>query len=50
MNMRDIIIAKRDKQSLTDEQIKFFVAGVTDGRLPDIGSSDGDSLKRHGRA
>ena len=35
MNMRDIIIAKRDKQSLTDEQIKFFVAGVTDGSIPD---------------
>ena len=35
MNMRDIIIAKRDKQSLTDEQIKFFVKGVTDGRIPD---------------
>ena len=35
MNMRDIIIAKRDKQSLTDEQIKFFVKGVTDGSIPD---------------
>ena len=35
MNMRDIIIAKRDKQSLTDEQIKFFVEGVTDGSIPD---------------
>ena len=35
MNMRDIIIAKRDKQSLTDEQIKFFVKGVTDVSIPD---------------
>jgi len=35
MNMRDIIIAKRDKQSLTDEQIRFFVSGVTDGSIPD---------------
>ena len=35
MNMRDIIIAKRDKRSLTDEQIKFFVKGVTDGSIPD---------------
>ena len=35
MNMRDIIIAKRDKNSLTDEQIKFFVQGVTDGSIPD---------------
>ena len=35
MNMRDIIIAKRDRQSLTDEQIKFFVKGATDGTIPD---------------
>ena len=35
MNMRDIIIAKRDKHSLTDEEIKFFVKGVTDGSIPD---------------
>ena len=35
MNMRDIIIAKRDKNSLTDEQIKFFVEGVTNGSIPD---------------
>ena len=33
--MRDIIIAKRDKNSLTDEQIKFFVEGVTNGSIPD---------------
>ena len=35
MNMRDIIIAKRDKHSLTDEEIRFFVKGVTDGSIPD---------------
>lgn len=39
MNMRDIIIAKRDRQSLTDEQIKFFVQGVTDGSIPDYQTS-----------
>ena len=39
MNMRDIIIAKRDKKSLTDEQIKFFVKGVTDGSIPDYQTS-----------
>lgn len=39
MNMRDIIIAKRDKQSLSDEQIKFFVKGVTDGTIPDYQTS-----------
>ncbi|WP_034447440.1 thymidine phosphorylase [Butyrivibrio sp. AE2032] len=39
MNMRDIIIAKRDKHSLTDEQIKFFVKGVTDGTIPDYQTS-----------
>ena len=39
MNMRDIIIAKRDKHSLTDEQIKFFVQGVTDGSIPDYQTS-----------
>ena len=39
MNMRDIIIAKRDKQSLTDEQIRFFVQGVTDGSIPDYQTS-----------
>lgn len=39
MNMRDIIIAKRDKQSLTDEEIRFFVKGVTDGSVPDYQTS-----------
>ena len=35
MNIRDIIIDKRDKKSLTDEQIRFFVQGVTDKTIPD---------------
>ncbi len=39
MNMRDIIIAKRDKQCLSDEQIRFFVKGVTDGTIPDYQTS-----------
>lgn len=39
MNMRDIIIAKRDKHSLTDEQIRFFVKGVTEGSIPDYQTS-----------
>jgi len=39
MNMRDIIITKRDKKSLTDEQIRFFVSGVTDGSIPDYQTS-----------
>ena len=39
MNMRDIIIAKRDKQSLSDEQIAFFVKGITEGSIPDYQTS-----------
>ena len=35
MNIRDIIIDKRDKKSLTDEQIRFFVQGVTNKTIPD---------------
>lgn len=35
MNIRDIIIDKRDKKSLTDEQIRFFVKGVTNKTIPD---------------
>lgn len=35
MNIRDIIIDKRDKKSLTDEQIRFFVEGVTNKTIPD---------------
>ena len=35
MNMRDIIAKKRYSESLTDEEIGFFVKGVTDGSIPD---------------
>ena len=35
MNMRDIIAKKRYSESLTDEEIDFFVKGVTDGSIPD---------------
>ncbi len=33
--MRDIIAKKRYSESLTDEEIGFFVKGVTDGSIPD---------------
>ena len=39
MNMRDIIADKRYGRSLTDEQIKFFVKGVTDKTIPDYQTS-----------
>lgn len=35
MRAVDIIIKKRDKQELTDEEIRFFVKGFTKGRIPD---------------
>lgn len=35
MNMIEVITAKRDKLSLTDEQIEFFVEGVTNDTIPD---------------
>lgn len=35
MNFQDIMIKKRDKQKLTQEEISFFIHGVTDGSLPD---------------
>ena len=35
MNFVDIIIKKRDGRKLTNEEISFFVKGVTDGSLPD---------------
>ena len=35
MNMRDIIAVKRYNKELSDEEIKFFVKGVTDGTIPD---------------
>ncbi|MFA5341100.1 MAG: thymidine phosphorylase [Clostridia bacterium] len=35
MRMYDIIQRKRDNHELTDEQIRFFVKGYTDGSIPD---------------
>ena len=35
MRFVDIIRAKRDGEALSREEIEFFVAGVTDGSLPD---------------
>lgn len=35
MNILDIILEKRYGRELTDEQIAFFVKGVTDGSIPD---------------
>lgn len=35
MNMYDIIEKKRDGGILSDEEIKFFVNGYTDGNIPD---------------
>lgn len=35
MNIVDIILDKRYGRELTDEQIAFFVKGVTDGSIPD---------------
>jgi pyrimidine-nucleoside phosphorylase len=39
MRATDIIRAKRDGEALTREAVEFFVAGVTDGSLPDYQAS-----------
>jgi len=39
MRAVDIILSKRDGGSLSREEIRFFVAGVTDGTLPDYQAS-----------
>lgn len=39
MNILDIILEKRYGRELTDEQIAFFVKGVTDGTIPDYQTS-----------
>jgi pyrimidine-nucleoside phosphorylase/thymidine phosphorylase len=39
MRAQDIISRKRDGASLTDEEIKFFVGGVTDGTFADYQSA-----------
>lgn len=35
MNIVEIIEKKRDKHELSDEEIRFFISGVTDGTIPD---------------
>ncbi len=35
MRAIDIIIKKRDRQELTEDEIKFFVTGLTTGTIPD---------------
>ena len=39
MNMRDIFAKKRYSEDLTDEEIAFFVKGVTSGEIPDYQTS-----------
>ena len=39
MRAVDIIIRKREGETLTREEIRFFVSGVTDGTLPDYQAS-----------
>ena len=39
MRAVDIILSKRDGGSLSRDEIRFFVAGVTDGSLPDYQAS-----------
>ncbi len=39
MSMYDIIKKKRDGGVLTDEEIRFFVSGMTDGAVPDYQAS-----------
>ena len=35
MDFQDIIIKKREKQTLTEQEIAYFIQGVTDGSIPD---------------
>ena len=39
MRMYDIIIKKRNGETLTDEEIAFFIKGYTDGSIPDYQAS-----------
>ena len=39
MRMYDIIEKKRDGLALSDEEIRFFIAGYTDGSIPDYQAS-----------
>ena len=35
MRVQDIIATKRDGEELSEEQIRFFIDGYTDGSIPD---------------
>ena len=39
MRMYDLIVKKKRGETLTDEEISFFVSGVTDGSIPDYQTS-----------
>lgn len=39
MRMYDIIAKKRDGKALTDEEISFFIKGITEGLIPDYQAS-----------
>ncbi|HEY62539.1 MAG TPA: pyrimidine-nucleoside phosphorylase, partial [Anaerolineae bacterium] len=39
MRAVDIIIKKRDKLSLTEDEIQFFIRGYTEGSIPDYQAS-----------
>lgn len=39
MRMYDIIEKKRDGQKLTNEEIRFFINGYTNGEIPDYQAS-----------
>ena len=39
MNAVDVIIKKRDKGTLTKEEIRFFISGLTEGTIPDYQAS-----------
>ncbi|MBO5914734.1 MAG: hypothetical protein J6Q72_05250 [Clostridia bacterium] len=39
MRMHDIIAKKQSGRELTEEDIAFFVKGVTDGSIPDYQAS-----------
>ena len=49
MNMNDMIIKKRDKGVLTEEEIQFFVKGYTrrSSRLSGVRPADGHLFQRH---
>ena len=48
MRFLDIIEKKKNKLTLSDEEIQFWIDGVTDGTIPDQCPLDGHSLKWYG--